>query len=381
MEVFEGYSIHKGTALASVARVRFDFGIPSLTSQRLRALGERLQEENEGVVETEQVILVADVLPISLIGSAIPGIEVVGVAIGGYVPETDLTPLEALLPSTVDGNGGDAFPMVAGLGDSFVRDIAEYEIVLVDGNAGRVFVAPDAYVVARHQSSTSRKRFFLDGAHVPAKTASDNRIVSVYTHAGSIDHIHRGMEFGADGVYWKGDNDLLGTDASRQIKALHEIIDAAGGQSLILDVPEEALAHSALLEAAAAAPISVVASNVESAAELARALDWARTFADSEARFGEAKILLAPPAPGDASVLPDSLEPFGGLLLRDPWQAYDFEFLLPAIGLARTAGRPVIASLIANWESAIEDIVRFAVDAVVVEPGDAASVKDAIREL
>jgi hypothetical protein len=374
--------------LASIAKVRFDFGIPTLTSQRLRSLGERLMNEEEGYVEAEQVVLVADQFPTSLVASAIPGIEVVGVAVAGYVDEPMLAAIDALLPAPADdrrSKGDDSFPIVAGLGEAFVREANEYEIVLIDGNAGRVFVAPDAFVVSRFQSSTTRRRYFLEGAHVAAKTASDNRVVSVYCRASSREDIEAGMQAGADGVYLTPDNELFSTEAflgaSAQLQILHEMMDRAGGLPLLLDLPSAAVAYSALLEAAAGAPVSIAVDDLESGAELASALEMTRTFSDPDARLGEPKILLAPSAPGDASTLPDDLAHIDGILLREPWRAYDIEFIIPLISLARREGKPMIAWTTEDWRDEIEDIVRFGVDGMIVAPSETADVKDAIREL
>jgi len=124
MDVFEGYSVNKGMVLASVARVRFDFGIPSLMPQRLRALGERLAASEDGHIEIEQVVLASETLPITLVGNAIPGIEIVGLIIGGYLGDVEIAALDSLLPSATTGMSGravkgeDTFPIVGGVGNA-----------------------------------------------------------------------------------------------------------------------------------------------------------------------------------------------------------------------------------------------------------------------
>lgn len=390
MEVFDGYSVNKGMVLASAAKVRFDFGIPSLTPMRLRALGERLAASEDGFVETEQVILVAERLPITLVASVIPGIEIVGLAVAGYLEEVEIAALDSLLPSATTGMSGrstkgeDTFPIVGGLGEAFVRDLDETEILLLDGNAGRVFVGPDAFVVSRFQSTATRKRFFLEGAHVRAKTASDNRVVTVLASADTLDEIAEGMEAGADGVYLRPSNevvsDTLPQTAAGQVRALHDVMDIVGGKPIVLNVPSTAIAYSALLEAAASAPVSMAVESIESAVEIASAMEMTRSFADADIPLGDLSLLFAPPAPGPAE-LPENLDSVGGVLFAAPWHAYDVELILPLLGMAKQAGKPVYALLTDDWRDEIEDIVRFGVSGLIAAPADASDVKDAIREL
>ena len=391
MDVFEGYCVNKGMVLASVARVRFDFGIPSLTPQRLRALGERLAASEDGYVEIEQVVLAAEKLPISLVAMAIPGIEVVGLLIGGYLNDDEIAALDTLLPSATTGMGGRAvkgeetFPVIGGLGDAFVRDIDEGEMVLADGNAGRVIVAPDAYVVSTFQSKTERKRYFLEGEHIAAKTASDNRIVAVYAYVEGMDDIASGMEAGADGVYMAPSNTVISESTmlttSEQVTTMHEVMDLAGGKPIILDVPSTAVAFSALVQGAAAAPVSMAANDLAGAKELVDALEMTRNFSDPDAPLGDVTVLLAPPAPGDVDAVPEDLDGIGGILLRDPWRDYDIAYILPLLSLARRTQCPVTAALTANWRDELEDIIGFGVNALISPPADTADVKDAIREL
>jgi len=391
MDVFEGYSVNKGMVLASVAKVRFDFGIPSLMPQRLRALGERLAASEDGNIEIEQVVLAAETLPITLVGNAIPGIEIVGLIIGGYLGDAEIAALDSLLPSATTGMSGravkgeDTFPIVGGVGNAFVRDVEEGEIVLVDGNAGRVLVAPDAFMVARFQEKTERKRYFLEGEHIAAKTASDNRIVTVYARAVDLDDIRAGMEAGADGVYLTPNNGILSEStpmsAGEQVKTMHEMMDITGGKPILLDIPSTSLAYSALLGAAAGAPISITADDAVTAVEMASAIEMTRNFSDPDDPLGDVSILLAPSAPGDAATLPENLEGIDAILLRDPWNAYDIEFILPLMSMARHDGRPVLASLSDEWREEVEDIVGFGASGLIAAGLDAADIKDAIREL
>ena len=391
MDVYEGYCVNKGMVLATVAKVRFDFGIPSLTPQRLRSLGERLAASEDGFVETEQVVLAAEKLPITLIGNAFPGIEVVGVIGGSYLNDDEVTALDSLLPTATTGMGGratkgeDSFPVVGGLGDAFVRDIDEGEIVLVDANAGRVFVAPDAFLVAKLQTKSERKRYFLEGEHLPAKTASDNRVVRVYTRASNADEIEAGMAQGADGLYLATANTMLGEMAepstgADQVRILHEIMDLAGGKPLILDIPSTAIAYSALLEAAAGAPTSMVVDSLDTAADLTAGLEMTRNFSDPEATLGDVTLLLGIKAPGDQP-LPENLDGIGGIVLVDEWAAYDLAYVIPILSLARHAGVPVYGSLGESWPDEIEDIVRFGAAGLIGVGANTADIKDAIRVL
>ena len=51
---------------------------------------------------------------------------------------------------------------------------------------------------------------------------------------------------------------------------MHDVMDISGGKPILLDVPSTALAYSALLGAAAGAPVSITAADFEEAEVRAR---------------------------------------------------------------------------------------------------------------
>jgi len=200
-----------------------------------------------------------------------------------------------------------------------------------------------------------------------------------------MDDIRAGMEAGADGVYLAPANSILSDEtpmsAGDQVKTMHDVMDVTGGKPILLDIPSTSLAYSALLGAAAGAPVSITARDSDTATEMASAMEMTRNFSDPDDPLGDVAVLLAPSAPGDAATLPDNLDGVNGVLLPDPWNTYDIEFILPLMSMARHDARPVLASLSEDWREEIEDIIGFGASGLIAAGVDIADIKDAVREL
>ena len=195
MELLHGIAARPGVAIAAAARLHEEFGVPSLAPDRLRRLGERLRSFGTENPEPEQIILVGERIPPGFWLSPLPGVEIVGLATGNASP---------LLPPP-------DLPVVLGLEPSGLQMIEEDDILILDGDRGRVYVAPDAATVARYQAPfTLSRRFFLEGSHLPARTASDNRLITILCEARTLAEAENAMSSGADGLVVPAANDFLG---------------------------------------------------------------------------------------------------------------------------------------------------------------------------
>jgi cellulose biosynthesis protein BcsQ len=374
LEIFEGYSITSGAALASAAKVRFDFGIPALMPARLHALGERLMREQDGYVETEQIILVSETMPSAILAASMPGIDIIGVAITGHLRE----------PVNTDAI---TIPIVAGLENSFLRQVEEYDLLIVDADNGLVYLSPDAMAVAHFQSPARRRRYFMEGVHLTATTTSDQRAVAVLAEVVTMADVETAMRYGADGVYLGPNNRLLIDDTGAQATAadhlatLDALIDVTGGKPIIIDMAARTVAVSAALQAAVAASVSLVVNDAAAADELAADFFTARTFAPPYVRFGDVHLMIAIDPTGDNVGMLENLDIFSSILLRRPVYEYPAEYLLAWLGLACRCGKPVYALLPADWQSEIEDVVQLGLNVIGTALSETADVKDTIREL
>lgn len=365
MEVFHGIAAHPGVAIASAAKLRDEFGAPMLDPARLRRLGKRLMSFGVEAPETEQVVLVAPTVPPGFLSTLIPGLEVVGTA------------------SAAAASG--AFPAVSGLSEAFFAVVAEDDLVIVDGNRGRVYVAPDAATVARYQAPfTLARRIFMDSAHIPARTASDNRIVTVFAPTPTRKAVDEAMEAGADGVVIPEDNDFLGAEtltqtAGEQLQILLEVAQTIGGQPLVLDIPAERLALSALSRAAAAGPLHVPLPDPNMRGELAERLSWVEAeLEDRDMLFGT----VAWDVRFDiAAALPETLDGWAGVFVPGDARAASTSRLLQLTALARQANKPITLSLDGDWwPQFLSDALGFGFTRLVVPIAAVLDVKDAIRE-
>lgn len=369
MEVFHGQAVHPGVAIAAAARLRTEYGVPNLDPQRLRRLGERLRRFGMEVPEREQVILIADTVPPGFLSAPIPGLEFIGVA---------------AMSAPLAGSMAVPCPAVFGLDDTLLEVIAEEEIVIVDGDRGRVYVAPDATTLARYQTPLRQsRRFFIDSAHLPARTASDDRPVTVLAYTPTLASVPAALEGGADGLWLPPDNDFLGTEetfqtSDNQREILQSLMSQAGGKPVFLHIPPERLALSALARASAGGDLRLVLTDPASRDELAERLEELETLLEEQdVTFGSLRFEAGA---SDADDLPESLDGFMGLCITEPWDEIGMARLLLLAGLAHRGGTRLTFALTHNhWAEALPVALDLAADRVVVPVAAIADVKDAIR--
>ena len=371
MEVLYGTTGHPGVAIAVAARLHDDFGVPSLSPERLRRLGERLRSFGMENPEPEQIILIADRVPPGYWLSPLPGLQIVGLAAQTSAP---LSPA----PDR---------PVVLGIGEALLRAVQEDDIVIVDGDRGRVYISPDAATVARYQAPlTLSRRFFLEGDHLPARTASDNRIITVLCAASTLAFAEAAMTHGADGLVVPEANDFLGglhlaQTAGEQAQILGDLADIIGGQPLYLDVPPERLALAALARGASRLPLHLVLRDPAERAELQERLEEIEAaLEEDDALFGRMRIEAGIAAGGDD--LPETLDGYSGSFVTGTLLEASWERLLLASGQARAANKPITIALNGDWwPQVLGDALGMGFGQIIVPILAVADVKDAIREL
>ncbi len=370
MDILHGQSVHPGVAIAAAARLRTEYGVPNLDPRRLRRLGGRLRSFGVEVPEREQVILVAETVPPGFLLAPMPGLEFIGVAASAS-------------PSAI---GGVPCPAVFGLGDTLLDLIDEDEILIVDGDRGRVYVAPDATILARYQTPIRQsRRFFIDSAHLPARTASDDRPVAVLAAAPTLACVPSAIESGADGLWIPSDNDFLGPEdvfqtSDEQRETLHSLLGLAGGKPVFLHIPPERLALSALARASAGGDLRLVLNDLAAREELADRLEELEPLLEEQdITFGSPRFEAGSSASDD---LPETLDGFAGLCVTAPMEEIGIADLLLLSGLAHRGGFPLTIALLQNdWAETLPLALDLSADRVVVPLQALADVKDAIRAL
>jgi len=372
-DILHGVAARPGVAIAVAARLHDDFGVLSLAPERLRRLGERLRSYGTDNPEPEQIIVVADRIPAAFWLAPLPGVQVVGLAAASpspFVPAPDM-------------------PAVLGLDEAALAAIEEDDILIVDGDRGRVYVAPDAATVARYQSPfLSTRRFFLEGSHLPARTASDNRLISVLCSARTLAEAEAAMASGADGLVIPAGNGFLGSEslpqtAGEQAQTLGDLARIIGGQPLTLDIPPERLALTALARGAARLPLHLVLRDWNEMADLQERIEEIEAaLEEDDALFGRVKLEAGLDAAGDGADLPDLLDGFAGVFVTGSILDASWDRLLPASGQARRAGKPVTAALDGDWwPHILGDAVGMGFSRLIVPAAAVADVKDAVREM
>lgn len=380
MEVLQGIAAHPGVAIAVAACLHEEYGSVSLAPERLRRLGERLRSFGVENPEPEQIVLIADRIPPGFWLAPLPGIQIVGLAASA---ETPLSPAPGL-------------PVVLGLGESLLHEVEENDIIIIDGDRGRVYVSPDAGTVARYQSPlTLSRRFFLEDAHLPARTASDNRIITVLCAAWTQAQAEDAMAHGADGLVIPAGNSFLGSEtlpqtAGEQVQVLGDLARIIGGQPLFLDLPHDNLALTALVRGAAGLPLHLVLRDWAELAELRGRLDSIEEMLEEDdALFGrvqlEAGVPIEDTGAGEMEAgddLPETLNGFAGTFLTGSLLGASWERLLLAAGQARHAGKPATVRLGGDWwPQVLGDTLGMGFSRLIVPSVAVADIKDAVREL
>ena len=270
----------------------------------------------------------------------------------------------------------------------------EDDIIIVDGDRGRVYIAPDAGTVARYQAPlTISRRFFLEGAHLPARTASDNRVVTVLCAAWSPAQAEEAMRQGADGLVVPAGNSFLGTDtlaqtAGEQAQVLADLARIIGGQPLYLDIPHDNLALTALVRGAARLPLHLVLRDPSEREEVQERLDGIEAaLEDDDTLFGRVQLELGfsaadPQGAGFEDDLPETLDGWAGTFLVGSLLEASWERLLLAAGQARRAGKPATVRIGGDWwPQVLGDAVGMGFSQLIAPPAAVADIKDAVREL
>ena len=290
MEILYGTSAGPGVAIAAAAKIGEEYGMPALSPERLRRIGERMRGFGMEQAEPEQIVLVADRLPPGFWLGQTPGAQIVGLAAQSPA---------ALSPTP-------ALPAVVGLGDTLLNLVTEDDILIIDGDRGRVYISPDAGTVARYQSPHRlSRRFFLEGDHLPARTASDSRIVSVFCAARTPAAAEAAMAAGADGLVLTADNHFLGGEAfaqtaGEQAQTIADLARMVGGQPLLLDIPQEYVSLAALARGAAFLPLSLIVRDPDDQAELRERLDGIEEALDEDdVLYGRVRLELGVSGTGD----------------------------------------------------------------------------------
>ena len=365
-DILHGIAARPGVAIAVAARLHDEFGVPSLAPERLRSYG----VENP---EPEQIIIVADRIPPAFWLAPLPGIQVVGLA----AAHTSL-----LVPPP-------NLPVVLGLDKAALDAIEEDDILIVDGDRGRVYVAPDAATVARYQSPfLSTRRFFLEGSHLPARTASDNRLITVLCSAQTLAEAEEAMASGGDGLVVPAGNDFLGSEAlpqtaGEQAQMLGDLARIIGGQPLYLDIPPERLALTALARGAARLSLHLILRDWDERPDLQERIEEIEAALEQDdALFGRVKLEAGLDAAGDGNDLPESLDGFAGVFVTGSILDASWDRLLPASGQARRAGKPITVALDGDWwPQVLSEAVGMGFSRLIVPTAAVADVKDAVREL
>ncbi len=363
MTLHTGIGARPGVALAAAARLRVEFGVASFAPERLRRVAARLRAFGAEAPEPEQIILVADALPPGFTG-AMPGLEIVGLALGSDTPP--MSPLDC--------------PTVIGLGPDFSESVLEDDIVIVDGSRGRVYVSPDAVTMARCQMPAVRaRRIFLDESHLAARTASEGQPVAVYAPARTLEEVDAAMENGADGVCFLADEDFPPT-ASAQAELLGAVLRSLGGLPLLLHVPPERVALSALAGASALGALHLV-TNSESEREwvAGRLAATEALMEDEDLPFGTPQFELRLETHADAD-LPADLDGFTGVFVAEAVGAARMECLLPLAALAHRTRRPLLLALGADWVADLPLALTLNAARLLTPAPTVCDVKDAIRE-
>ena len=372
-DILHGIAARSSVAIAVAARLHDDFGVPNLAPERLRRLGERLRSYGVENPEPEQIIVVADRIPPAFWLAPLPGVQVVGLAAASPSP---LSPPPDL-------------PAVLGLDEAGLAAIEEDDILIVDGDRGRVYVAPDAATVARYQSPfLSTRRFFLEGSHLPARTASDNRLIPILCFARTLAEAEDAMASGADGLVVPEGNDFLGAEAlaqtaGEQAQMLGDLARIIGGQPLFLDILPERLALTALARGAARLPLHLVLHDWDERPDLQERIEEIEAaLEEDDALYGRVKLEAGVGAADERDDLPESLEGFAGVFVTGSLRDASWERLLLASGQARRAGKTITVSLNGDWwPQVLGDAVGMGLGRLVVPAAAVADVKDAVREL
>ena len=363
MEIYTGTALSPGVAIAVAARLTDNFGASRLAPERERHMGETLLRAGLDLPDPDQIVLVAQRLPPGYLAAPLPGLEIIGAALAEVT--------DAPVPAPC--------PVAGGLGDDFYAQTEEGEIMIVDGDRGRVYVSPDAPTLARYQGPGRRgRRFHVEPAHLAAVRASDGQAVAVLAAATDWAGVQDALASGVDGILLPLENALLSGEgfdtASEQLLRLRQVVDTLGGKLLLVEAPLERVALSALARAAAWGPVGLVVTLPALAAEARAEMDALEPELEAgDIPFGRVRLEVLR-GEGDASFSEPPDDADGIILTTTPPAPDDARaFWLAGISLTALLPGDTSGADLTAWLDA--GITRLVVPASQVQ-----AVKEAVRQ-
>lgn len=371
MQRISGRPLSGGTALGTTAVLTWSGGVAQLPA---RVLEEMALAAKRGAQDPIDIVLVAEDFERTA-SLTLPAVRVVGV-----IAEC--------------GNAGNAsvpYPVLVDV-NSAVERIADNVLVLLDADRGIALVDPDGTAVAAYQAEqdriSPRRRFFIDYAHEPARTA-DGRLIRVGGVAMTEEGVAAAVSAGADAIWlYLGASSLLDEQDDVQRDALVSLVRAASGKPVTVVADLERISIPALLQASLAADLTLAIPAVYEEA----GLDDARAYLKETGReLTDAEVEWRPVHFG-GTVTMDSGEPgedmelgVDRLLLDlwDQWNVQDQAILKWANSWLNAAARVMArAEVLLPGEAlgSIRAMVALGASGVVVSAEEVQAAKAIIRE-
>jgi hypothetical protein len=358
-----------GAALGTATVLGPPVGIPMLPA---RLIAEMQRRSRDSTFEPIDVVLVADRY------AAAAGVTIPWGRIVGIVCEQ---------ANSVDSPG---LPVVTGV-PNLIQAVADDSLLLVDGDRGVVLLDPDSASIAAFQAErdriSPRRRFYLDFAHQPARTAS-GKAIPVIASVANPEEASRAAAAGADSLYLPESSNYLTADQEEpeQTDRLLQIAHAAVGKPLTIAGDLSTLSAHAMLRAALrmevsmALPLSLRATGF---AQTRETVEDARVdLTDQETDFGDIRIQ------GRAQrgeELEDDLSEFlvGRIIATGVGGANQLEedWLEDLTAEAGSLLIPVLATIDTVDPDAVARLVKLGVSGLIVSPEDAQTAKGIVRQL
>ncbi|MGI6295309.1 MAG: hypothetical protein ACOX3G_04410 [Armatimonadota bacterium] len=208
MKTLEGIAKHPGAAIAIVAQVDSKTGINGLPSSLLME-GISALRKGTAPADYPEAILACDTLQFGAT-VRIPGITLVGI----------------VAESPADVEYGLNIPCVVGA-VGLLQSVNEGDILIVDGNKGRVHIDPDPSTLIHYQHAEEqrnlREKVFISSEHIPARTQT-GEVIYVYAVVANQSQLIEALNSGADGIFV----DLRSVDADPEALAATVLREVAG---------------------------------------------------------------------------------------------------------------------------------------------------------
>ncbi|MCE5313893.1 MAG: hypothetical protein ABFD49_00080 [Armatimonadota bacterium] len=185
MITIQGKPRRDGVAIAVAAVVDSQNGIngvsPKLLEEGLQAIKRQASPQ-----DYPEVVVVCDNIVMG-ISMRIPGINTIGIAAQAELDVPGLNP---------------EVPCVTGV-ENLLSQVSQGDIVILDGNSGRVFVDPDPHTLIHYQhiedQRTSEHKIFIASEHIPARTQTGHT-VTVFAYIKNEGEVDQALSEGADGL-------------------------------------------------------------------------------------------------------------------------------------------------------------------------------------